>query len=243
MYEAELNNYDFDKTDEFIDQFMFQWFFSDASRLKAIAVTKSTSNGERFIDPKSSNATALTSSSSSTNTTLLGDLYVDRGDMTKWDTQFAVYFTKAFGLHNLNASATINAMSTKTESTSSHYRGFPSGEFHSPNYAAEIYRKPTKTESVRRLLGFLLSANYTWNDIYLADLSIRFDGSSEFGSDQKWAPFWSGGVGINIHNYGFLKDNAWIGQLKLRVSYGQMVRLISRLMQLRLFFKLMTVGM
>lgn len=35
------------------------------------------------------------------------------------------------------------------------------------------------------------------------------------------APFWSGGVGINIHNYGFLKDNAWIGQLKLRVSYGQ----------------------
>ncbi|MBS7154737.1 MAG: SusC/RagA family TonB-linked outer membrane protein [Sanguibacteroides justesenii] len=222
LYEAELNNYDFDKTDEFIDQFMFQWFFSDAFTFKGqFAVTKSTSNGERFIDPKSSNATALTSSSSSTNTTLLGDLYVDRGDMTKWDTQFAVYFTKAFGLHNLNASATINAMSTKTESTSSHYRGFPSGEFHSPNYAAEIYRKPTKTESVRRLLGFLLSANYTWNDIYLADLSIRFDGSSEFGSDQKWAPFWSGGVGINIHNYGFLKDNAWIGQLKLRVSYGQ----------------------
>ncbi len=222
LYEAELNNYDFDKTDEFIDQFMFQWFFSDAFTFKGqFAVTKSISNGERFIDPKSSNATALTSSSSSTNTTLLGDLYVDRGDMTKWDTQFAVYFTKAFGLHNLNASATINAMSTKTESTSSHYRGFPSGEFHSPNYAAEIYRKPTKTESVRRLLGFLLSANYTWNDIYLADLSIRFDGSSEFGSDQKWAPFWSGGVGINIHNYGFLKDNAWIDQLKLRVSYGQ----------------------
>ena len=70
-------------------------------------------------------------------------------------------------------------------------------------------------------MGFLLSANYTWNDVYLADLSVRFDGSSEFGSDQKWAPFWSTGVGLNIHNYGFLKDNDMINQLKVRVSYGQ----------------------
>ncbi|WP_303180254.1 SusC/RagA family TonB-linked outer membrane protein [uncultured Butyricimonas sp.] len=222
LYEAKLNNYDFEKTDEFIDQFMFQWFLSDYFTFKGqLAVTKSITNGERFIDPNSSNATALNINSSKTNTSLLGDLYVNRSDMTKWDTQFSLYFTKTFGLHNLNASTTINAMSTKSESTSSHYRGFPSGEFHSPNYAAEIYRKPTKTESVRRLMGFLLSANYTWNDIYLADLSVRFDGSSEFGSDQKWAPFWSGGVGVNVHNYGFLKDNAWINQLKLRVSYGQ----------------------
>jgi len=121
----------------------------------------------------------------------------------------------------LNISAIVNAQSTKSESTSAHYRGFPSGAFHSPNYAAEIYQKPAKSESLKRLMGFLLSANYTWNDVYLADLSVRFDGSSEFGSDQKWAPFWSTGVGLNIHNYGFLKDNDMINQLKVRVSYGQ----------------------
>ena len=34
-------------------------------------------------------------------------------------------------------------------------------------------------------------------------------------------PFWSTGVGLNIHNYGFLKDNDMINQLKVRVSYGQ----------------------
>ena len=67
----------------------------------------------------------------------------------------------------------------------------------------------------------MLSANYTWNDIYLADFSVRFDGSSEFGADQKWAPFWSGGLGINIHNYNFLNDSRIINQLKLRASYGQ----------------------
>ena len=112
-------------------------------------------------------------------------------------------------------------MSTTSEYTSSHYRGFPSGEFHAPNFAAEIYLKPTRTTDTRRLVGFLLSANYTWNDIYLADFSVRFDGSSEFGADQKWAPFWSGGLGINIHNYNFLNDSRIINQLKLRASYGQ----------------------
>ena len=53
------------------------------------------------------------------------------------------------------------------------------------------------------------------------DASARFDGSSEFGSNQKWAPFWSGGLGINIHNYGFMQNNGIFNQLKVRASYGQ----------------------
>ena len=74
-----------------------------------------------------------------------------------------------------------------TESTNAHYRGFPSGEFHSLNYAAEVYKKPTRTENTTRRVSVLASANYTWNDIYLVDASVRFDGSSEFGANQKWA--------------------------------------------------------
>lgn len=223
LYEAKLNNYNFEKQDEFIDQFMFQWFLTDYFTIKGqLAVTKQITKSERFIDPLSSNATARSvGPGESVNTTLLGDLYITNSDMTKWDTQFSLYYARNFGLHNLNASMTVNGVSTKSESTSSQYRGFPSSEFHSPNYAAEIYQKPSKSESLKRLMGFVLSANYTWNDVYLADLSVRFDGSSEFGTSQKWAPFWSGGVGVNVHNYGFLKDSDFVNQLKLRVSYGQ----------------------
>ena len=223
FYEAKLNNYNWNKQDEIIEQFMFQWFINDYLTLKGqLALTKTMGRTERFIDPKSSNATARTANSStSANSSLLGDLYRTDSDATKWDTQFSLYYSRSLGLHNLNISAIVNAQSTKSESTSAHYRGFPSGAFHSPNYAAEIYQKPAKSESLKRLMGFLLSANYTWNDVYLADLSVRFDGSSEFGSDQKWAPFWSTGVGLNIHNYGFLKDNDMINQVKVRVSYGQ----------------------
>ncbi|WP_341465133.1 hypothetical protein [Butyricimonas virosa] len=121
----------------------------------------------------------------------------------------------------MNASVVVNATSRKSESTSSHYRGFPSGEYHSPNYAAEIKDKPSKSQSASRLAGFLLLANYTWNDIYLADVSVRFDGSSEFGLDQKWAPFWSFGAGVNLHNYAFLNGSKVINRMKFRASYGQ----------------------
>ena len=68
-------------------------------------------------------------------------------------------------------------------------------------------RSRINPQNLRVLVGwpvFLLLANYTWNDIYLADVSVRFDGSSEFGLDQKWAPFWSFGAGVNLHNYAFL---------------------------------------
>ena len=39
-----------------------------------------------------------------------------------------------------------------------------------------------------------LSGNYTYDDIYLLDLSVRLDGSSEFGSDNRVAPFWAVGA-------------------------------------------------
>ena len=106
---------------------------------------------ERFIDPYSANSTGRIAKEAST---LFGDLYVDRSDMTKWDAQVAVYLNKSFGGHNLNVSTTFNAMSTTSEYTSSHYRGFPSGEFHAPNFAAEIYLKPTRTTDTRRLVGW-----------------------------------------------------------------------------------------
>ena len=219
LYEALLNNYQFEKQDEFIEQILAQWFVTDYLTIKGqLALTKQIGKTEQFIDPYSANATGRIGKEAPS---LYGDLYLSRSDMTKWDAQIAVYLNKSFGLHNLNISTTLNALSTKSEYTSSHYRGFPSGEFHTPNFAAEVYLKPTKNTDVKRLVGFLLSANYSWNDIYLADLSVRFDGSSEFGSEQKWAPFWSGGVGINIHKYNFLKDSQIINQLKLRMSYGQ----------------------
>ena len=219
LYEALLSSFNVEKGDVFIERLMARWYLTDYLYLKGqFAITKEFNKRERFIDPLSSSATANPDGEDSA---LAGDLYLTKGESTNWDVQVGAYLSKVFGGHAINASVVMNTTSRSSETTSSHYRGFPSGEYHSPNYAAEIKVKPSKSQSESRLAGFLLMANYTWNDIYLADVSARFDGSSEFGLDQKWAPFWSLGTGINVHKYSFLSNSKIINRLKIRASYGQ----------------------
>ena len=62
--------------------------------------------------------------------------------------------------------------------------------------------------------------NYSWDERFLVDLSFREDASSQFGADNRWAPFWSAGLGWNLHHEKFLKDKDWLQQLKIRGSYG-----------------------
>ena len=107
LYEAELANYDWNKQDVIIEQFVFQWFALDYLTIKCqLALTKQMGKDERFIDPLSSDATArITTAGEDVNNTLLGDLYIVQSEMTKWDTQFSLYYARNFGLHNLNISA------------------------------------------------------------------------------------------------------------------------------------------
>ena len=219
LYEALLGNFQYSKYDEVIDNVSLNWYINDYWSVKGqFSITKQFTKGEKFIDPLSSNSTMPEKNEEAS---LAGDLYVDKGESTSWDAQAFLYYQQTINKHSMNFSLGMNANSGVSENTSTHYRGFPSSELHSPNYAAEVYMKPTKTQNKTRLFGFVGSLNYTYNDIYLLDASARVDGSSEFGSNQKYAPFWSGGVGINIHKYQFMEGNEWINQLKLRASFGQ----------------------
>ena len=220
LYEATLSNYQWSAYDEVVDNLSVNWYLNDYLTLKGqFSVTKQYTSSENFYDPLSSKSSVL--SGTDANTNLQGDLYTGKGTSLSWNTNAFLYYTRSFGKHNFNFSAGWEASAATSENTSAHYRGFPSGQFSSLNYAAEVYGKPTRTENTTRLVSTLATMNYTWNDIYLADASVRFDGSSEFGSNQKWAPFFSGGVGLNIHNYDFLKGNKNINKLKARVSYGR----------------------
>lgn len=55
--------------------------------------------------------------------------------------------------------------------------------------------------------------------VILQDVSVRIDGSSKFGVDKRFAPFWSVGAGWNVHNEKFFKSTK-VSMLKLRYSYG-----------------------
>lgn len=221
LYESTLGNYNTTSYDEYVNNLSFNWYINDYWMAKGqFSVSKRYNRSEKFVDPLSSSTSAISESASSQKDKL-GDLYTTSGNNLNLTGNAFIYYNQSFGKHNLNGSAGWEVNTSTYDNVSAHYSGFPSGQFHSLNYANEIYKKPTKSEGTSRMVSMLATANYTWNNIYLLDLSVRFDGSSEFGSNQRWAPFYSTGAGINIHNYDFLKGNKYINKLKLRGSYGR----------------------
>lgn len=64
--------------------------------------------------------------------------------------------------------------------------------------------------------------NYTFDNRYLIEGTVRVDGSSRFGKDHKYGVFPSIAVGWNAHEEQFLKNVEWVNNLKLRASYGQL---------------------
>ncbi len=71
-----------------------------------------------------------------------------------------------------------------------------------------------------RLISFFGRATYNNSDRFLAALSLRREGSSRFGANNKWGWFPSASIGWRMNNEAFMKNIAWLNDLKLRIGYG-----------------------
>lgn len=70
------------------------------------------------------------------------------------------------------------------------------------------------------LIGFFGRAQYNYKGKYYLSGSIRRDGSSKFGKNNKWGWFPTVAASWNMQDESFLEDVSWLNQLKLRGSYG-----------------------
>jgi TonB-linked SusC/RagA family outer membrane protein len=75
-------------------------------------------------------------------------------------------------------------------------------------------------EQTYTLLSYFGVLYYNYRGKYFLQASIRADGSSRFGKENRWGTFWSVGASWNIHNENFMKNLKFVNQLKLRASYG-----------------------
>lgn len=85
--------------------------------------------------------------------------------------------------------------------------------------AAKLY-PPVHTIEPRNLLSYMGRVRYNLKDRYLFSASARIDGSSVFGVNNKWGLFPAGSFAWRASEEGFLKDQEWLSNLKLRLSYG-----------------------
>ena len=76
----------------------------------------------------------------------------------------------------------------------------------------------TKVE--KKNAAYYFNGNYSYDNKYLFQVMFRVDGSSQFGSNKRWAPFWSVGGGWSMHKEEFMSNLKWVNELKPRISYG-----------------------
>ena len=215
LYEINFyNSFDHSGYDEVTDDLSLNWRITDGLRLRGqFSVLMRNSTGDLYKDPASASYSASTGN-------INGEKTESTQKRTVIDGSLSLMYNNTFKGHNLNICLSSNMRQTQSTASETRYRGFPGGDLVSSNYAAEVYGKPSSSDNTTRLVGALLTSNYTYNNIYLADLTGRIDGSSEFGSDKRWSMFWSTGAGINIHYYDFMKSNELFSMLKFRASYG-----------------------
>jgi len=75
--------------------------------------------------------------------------------------------------------------------------------------------------SSQTLASYFGRVDYNYDERYIMQATIRRDGASSFGPNNKWAIFPSVSVGWNVMNEAFMQDGAeWLDYLKLRASWG-----------------------
>lgn len=228
LYDALLPNRNFTKDQEFREQLSVDWFICDGLRLKGqMAIVKGETSGEIYKSPFSAEFLKTTYNSESRVQEYLpiaerGYLSMTDGASFSYDGNVTLnYNTLVNEKHIIYAGVGLEVTQNDNNSHGFIMTGFPDDRYSDPAFAIQYKKetKPSSSESKSRAIGFFANGNYSYDDRYFADVSVRIDGSSKFGADKKYAPFWSAGAGWNVHNEKFFKHTK-ISMLKLRYSYG-----------------------
>ena len=148
--------------------------------------------------------------------------FLQLSDTNRFHMVTETYFTynRSIGEHEINSVFGTGAESWNTEFNTAYGAGYTSDLIQTLSGADPLTITAGSMDYESRLLSFFARVNYTYANKYLASLSVRRDGYSVFGSNQKYGDFPALSVGWKVHQEDFLRDSEVINSLKLRLSYG-----------------------
>ena len=146
-----------------------------------------------------------------------------------WRNQLEWLFNYSFhnGNHHLNAVAGYSYQDHNSESMNMTNRGFTYDSLLWNDIGAGTARteNPAQTsmgsgKSLSKVIALLGRVNYNWNNTIFASLSLRHEGATNFGVNNKWGNFPAASIAWELANMEFMQGARWINSLKPRVSYG-----------------------
>jgi TonB-linked SusC/RagA family outer membrane protein len=145
------------------------------------------------------------------------------GNNNSFLSEFTVNYKKRLGNHDLNALVGTTAQQFNFFDETSQGSGFPSDATKTDNMSLADPTRfiVTSGRSRNSLLSYLGRVNYNIAEKYLLTASLRIDGSSRFGANNKYGVFPSFAFAWRLENEDFIKNLDYVSALKLRSSWGQ----------------------
>jgi len=133
---------------------------------------------------------------------------------------FATY-TKSLNDHSLVFLLGTEAIQVQQYELIASEKSFPDQSSNLVYLGNGLGQKISKENKVgNALLSYFGRINYDFQEKYLVSATVRRDGSSRFGIDNRWGTFYAGSLGWRIDKESFLINNSFIDRLLLRVGYG-----------------------
>lgn len=156
---------------------------------------------------------------------IAGEAEISNGRNTNSQFESMFNYEKLFGSHNLQAVAGYSFQEFEQNSSYVGNSNFDTDVFQYNNIATGSYFRAGKgdigsSKESSRLIALFGRVMYNYNSKYLASVSLRREGSSKFGDNNKWGWFPALSLGWRISEESFIKKNGWVNDLKFRVGYG-----------------------
>ncbi|MDR1343759.1 MAG: TonB-dependent receptor [Tannerellaceae bacterium] len=143
-------------------------------------------------------------------------------DLMEW----TVDYDKAFGMDNQHKVNAILGYSWENDlylNQESRASNFAVGSMGANSIQTGNTLKPGEIKSGKneyKLISFFARAHYSYAEKYMVTATVRRDGSSKFGANNKWGTFPSISAAWGVSQESFLKETKWINDLKFRAGYG-----------------------
>ena len=139
---------------------------------------------------------------------------------SRWTFQTDLSWNKSFGKHEVGALVGFEAFENVHQNLESRKKGFENDVLKEMDNVIELeYIKGTTTEyATASVFG---RATYAYDGRYMAEVNLRYDGSSRFSKDTRWGLFPSVSAGWRISKEGFMRGSG-VDNLKLRASWGKL---------------------
>lgn len=143
------------------------------------------------------------------------------GMIGNWLSEFTLNYDKSFGKHHVTALLGYTSQKEIGESNTLTSDKYPNNLVPTLSAVSGLLTNGSSDMYQWAIVSTLGRINYNYNSKYYLTASLRRDGSSRFGADNKYALFPSAAVAWRISEEDFLKSVSWLSELKLRASYGE----------------------